>query len=293
MPAGETNATHTGATGGLCTISTSDTVGLIDNLLVRMQNLERVLELLTGMNISTSSIDQISANLGTMTNATIINAARGWTTAGTFTGVAISTLGWTMSDGCSFPIVTVDEEGVLQFGLSDCGEVVGAGPELWSNSKSATLWTNSIVATGEVGPNIITANFEIYDDQTNLVVLANGGDNFYVTTTGWYSLDITAEFSFTSTASKTLYLQWSTGANALTVPHNGQFAEGPGISVITHNTGGGSSGTASTSSCKTIWLETGAMNTIQFHIPVNVTAGCSAVLANLRLLKTTRPSSAD
>jgi hypothetical protein len=116
----------------MCWVSPADEKGNIDNLSTRVARLEEIIALLTGMDISALQLSDITAKAGVLQNlaATASNAAGGWTTSGTFTGTAISTLGWKMSDGNEFPIVTM-VDGVLQFGFGRNGQVAGTKPDQW------------------------------------------------------------------------------------------------------------------------------------------------------------------
>jgi len=142
-PAGTSGYVGTGGGGELCLVSPSDMAGQIDNILTRLAKVEQVLSVLLGMDITAGSLDEISQNLGTMTMATLINAARGWTTEGTFSGVAISTLGWKMYNPCTgqeenFPIVITNPDGSLNFGATENGTLCGSSVEAWNTAVTGS-----------------------------------------------------------------------------------------------------------------------------------------------------------
>lgn len=106
--------------GGICWTDPSDMAGQVDSLLERVSRLEEVLSLLCGMDITAVNLSDISALSGTLEQlaATISNASLGWTnTIPPPAGTSLSSLGWTMADGSTFPVVVMDEDGVLQFGF--------------------------------------------------------------------------------------------------------------------------------------------------------------------------------
>jgi hypothetical protein len=130
-----------GGSGEICTIKTSDLIGLQNNILSRLYKIEQFLTLLTGMDVTANSLSDITDNLGTVTNATLINALRGWITEGTFSGVAISTLGWQLYSECAggmvnYPIVVMDEDGVMQFGAEENGQLCGSAVQDWNEAAT-------------------------------------------------------------------------------------------------------------------------------------------------------------
>lgn len=128
-----------GLAGGLCLVSPSDQAGMIDNLVSRVAYLEQVVSLILGHDITAGTLSEITDQLGTVTNATLINAANGWTTDGTFSGVAISTLGWVMADGNTYPIVSVNPDGSLNFGFSTTGAIAGQAVDAWNNNAAVAV----------------------------------------------------------------------------------------------------------------------------------------------------------
>jgi hypothetical protein len=118
-----------GSASSVCSISPSDMAGQIDNLLERIEALEQAVAELTAANITATQLSDISENGGWIYNVTYMGI-EGWiqTPNGTLippSGVSLSTLGLLTSTGQQFPIVSMDSDGVLQFGLADDGTVSG------------------------------------------------------------------------------------------------------------------------------------------------------------------------
>lgn len=123
----------------VCWAGPSDQVGTLYSLTQRVANLEVALARLLGYDLTGLNASDMFEHLGLIggewVNGNGLPPGAGWTSDGTFTGVAISTLGWTMSDGNQFPVVTM-VDGVLQFGFNTNGTVGGVLPDLWNQASS-------------------------------------------------------------------------------------------------------------------------------------------------------------
>lgn len=139
-------------TGGVCWIDPADQQAYNNDILTRLTKIEKVLSLLLGMDISAASLADLSSSAGSLTDvmAVLSNAAGGWITDGTFTGVAISSLGWTLSDGNVFPVVTM-VDGVLQFGFTQGGAAAGTLVDYWNAGGAASGTPTGIPAYADVG----------------------------------------------------------------------------------------------------------------------------------------------
>jgi hypothetical protein len=129
----------------MCWVSPADQAGNVDNLISRVERLEELLAQLLSGNVSASQLSDITPNAGVLQNmvATSSNAAGGWITDGTFTGVGISTLGWQMADGNTYPIVQM-VDGVLQYGFNQAGGTTGsASTSVWGQDSIASKTLNS------------------------------------------------------------------------------------------------------------------------------------------------------
>lgn len=136
--------TGSGAGGGtaehVCAPNPADTLAIFDNLLSRIKALEDAVTQLAAANLLANQLSDLSQQVGWVDNVTYMGIP-GWTQTeyGTLippTGMSLSTLGITMSDGNAYQAVTMDSDGVLQFGFMTNGQVVGALPDLWNAVSS-------------------------------------------------------------------------------------------------------------------------------------------------------------
>lgn len=157
----------------MCWVSPADQAGTIDNLMSRVAKLEETIALLTGGDVSANQLADITPKAGVLTDLTAVssNAAGGWITDGSFTGVAISTLGWKMSDGNSYPIVQM-VDGVLQYGFKASGGVGGA---------SSVASTGQVIGYGASNSTTISSSWKQFS-----IPQALGGGSFTLPRTGIY-----------------------------------------------------------------------------------------------------------
>lgn len=142
-----------GSTTSVCTISGTDIVSSLDNLMSRVERIETILSALLGMDITTAQLSDITSNAGILEDiaAVLANESGGWITDGTFTGVAISSLGWPFYNACTgeyeqWPIVTM-QDGVLNFGLSSSGQACGSQVQQWNGASSVAFWATDALHT--------------------------------------------------------------------------------------------------------------------------------------------------
>src|SRR3990170_7773364 len=115
---------------GVCAISPSDLVGYTGNALNRIKDLEQRVAEIEAMNVEVNQLSDLSQQVGWVGNV-IYMGVEGWTQTeyGTLippAGVSFSSLGFTLSDGNTYPFVVMDENGVLQYGFTNTGELAGA-----------------------------------------------------------------------------------------------------------------------------------------------------------------------
>ncbi|MCI0551272.1 MAG: hypothetical protein L0287_09975 [Anaerolineae bacterium] len=174
---------------GICWASPSDLVGQPDNILTRLANLEIAVARLAGMNVEASQASDIVESLGTMHDFELL-AGEGWPGDGNFTGVAISSLGWTMSDGNQFPVVTM-QDGHLVYGWQTDGSVSygdnigGAGKEYGIISKgtatpSVAVANGMIVSANSLNQASGTGIAQFTATQPGLYLAGAGGHSIYV-----------------------------------------------------------------------------------------------------------------
>ena len=115
---------------GVCAISPSDLVGYTGNALNRIKDLEQRVAELEAAIVQVNQLSDMSQQVGWVGNV-IYMGVEGWTQTeyGTLIpppGVSFSSLGFTLSDGNTYPFVVMDENGVLQYGFTNTGELAGA-----------------------------------------------------------------------------------------------------------------------------------------------------------------------
>src|SRR3972149_8446706 len=114
---------------GVCAISPSDLVGYTGNALNRIKDLEQRVAELEAAIVQVNQLSDLSQQVGWVGNV-IYMGVEGWTQTENGTlipppGVSFSSLGFTLSDGNTYPFVVMDENGVLQYGYTATGGVGG------------------------------------------------------------------------------------------------------------------------------------------------------------------------
>jgi hypothetical protein len=179
--------TGNGSSGFTCRISPADEVGIIENLLERIRNLETKVARLAAGNVETSQLSNISQQVGWATGITYMGT-EGWirTEAGTLIpppGWTLSGAGILMSDGTPYQGVVMDENGVLQFGWMTDGTFAGEKVDEWNNSSGGSPdhyvrdYNYSITKSSGITQTLNTFSFNVagsHDGNVKLVVSRNG-----------------------------------------------------------------------------------------------------------------------
>lgn len=119
-----------GTVNSLCMISPSDEVGIVGNLISRIEELEKVVSQLMSANVTAGQLSDLSQQVGWVYDVTFMGVP-GWTQteAGTLippAGFSLSNIGFTLSDGNTYQGVSFDSDGVLQLGFTASGNVSGS-----------------------------------------------------------------------------------------------------------------------------------------------------------------------
>jgi hypothetical protein len=129
---GSTNITSVPAPtdSGVCAISPSDLVGYVGNLINRVKDLEQKVAELQAGNVEVNQLSDLSQQVGWVGGITYAGVS-GWTQTeyGTLIpppGFSLVGSQFTLSDGNQYTGVSVDENGVIQFGFTATGAVTGA-----------------------------------------------------------------------------------------------------------------------------------------------------------------------
>ncbi len=153
-----------GSTSEICIPSPSDMAQIADNLLHRIKLLEDAVSELMAANIMANQLSDLSQQVGWVDNITYAGVD-GWsqTEYGSLVpppGLSFSSLGFTLSDGNTYPMVQMDSDGVLQFGFTQQGTVEGDAVAstkdilvLGANSQTLTfndaiVWTDELFLLG-------------------------------------------------------------------------------------------------------------------------------------------------
>jgi hypothetical protein len=154
MPTGGATGNATGligsapsAAGGVCWSGGADEASEIESLKERVAKLERALQYVLGQDISAGQLSDISQNAGWIYGVEYMGV-EGWTktNAGTLippAGFSLSGSGlFKMYDFCTgeqqdYQGVSVDENGVIQFGFKPTGEVCGEKVDYWDAGGAA------------------------------------------------------------------------------------------------------------------------------------------------------------
>jgi len=119
-----------GSTLSTCSVSPFDIQGTIDNLVKRVETLENIISQLLGANLNANQLSDISEQVGWVYGITYMGTP-GWIQ--TASGSLIPPTGWTLSgsgilvdsDGNDYQGVLMDSDGVLQYGFTASGAIVG------------------------------------------------------------------------------------------------------------------------------------------------------------------------
>jgi hypothetical protein len=155
--------TPTTSAGGLCVIGGADESAQIQSLTERVAKLEQALAYVLGQDISASQLSDISQNAGWITGVTYMGQP-GWTR--TPSGTLIPPAGFSLSgsglfnmyDYCTgetvpYQGVSVDENGVIQFGFKPNGEVCGEKVDQWDGGGAPDFYRYAISFSGSYDQN--------------------------------------------------------------------------------------------------------------------------------------------
>jgi hypothetical protein len=182
MPTGGATGNATGligsapsAAGGVCWSGGADEAGEIESLKERVAKLEQALQYVLGQDVSAGQLSDISQNAGWIYGIEYMGV-EGWTktSAGTLippAGFSLSGSGlFKMYDFCTgeqqdYQGVSVDEDGVIQFGFKPNGQVCGEKVDQWDASGTPDYYKFHISNTGLADQNAsngITAGVNSY-----------------------------------------------------------------------------------------------------------------------------------
>jgi hypothetical protein len=261
---GSSNTSGTAAS--VCAISPSDTVGVLNNFLTRIEKLEEIMMQIASANVLAGQISEISQQIGWMYGIEYLGQP-GWaqTSYGTLVpppGFTLLGAGLTLSDGNTYQAVYYDENGVLQFGFTSPESaggtsIVGAAV---AGVNVATLYTNTPIVNAAVINTNATATINIGSDPQNMISLPSS-TSFQVAQSGWYLLTATCSINAFGDASHDGlgFLSWTISGNPS--PYGYYWAVGPNIyrqSFLTSNT-------ATLTSSRFMYVSSGATHTITGH----------------------------
>jgi hypothetical protein len=143
---GSSNTSGTAAS--VCAISPSDTVGVLNNFLTRIEKLEEIMMQIASANVLAGQLSELSSQIGWLYGVEYMGI-EGWTQTSYGTlippaGFSLLGSGLTLSDGSTYQAVVMDENGVLQFGFGQTQSdgtftpVVGELPDLWNEAAAST-----------------------------------------------------------------------------------------------------------------------------------------------------------
>ena len=222
-PAGGGTAPGTSA-GGVCWTGGADESATILSLTERVTQLEEKMAQMFGADWETAELSNGTSQLGWITGVTYMGVP-GWTQTeyGTLippAGFSLSTVGFTMSDGSTWPAVVMDENGVLQYGFGGVdadGNFLPIGGALGGSltgNAFAVLTTNNPIRdfTSSSGQSLGTIT--IQHDPNGLVTLLTS-QRFAVTTSGWYLVSMISTLQCYNDASGNgeTWLRWQLTGN--------------------------------------------------------------------------------
>src|SRR3990170_2607955 len=180
---------------GVCAISPSDLVGYTGNALNRIKDLEQRVAELEAAIVQVNQLSDLSQQVGWVGNVEYMGTT-GWTQTeyGTLIpppGVSFSTLGFTLSDGNTYPFVVMDSDGVLQYGFTATGGVSGAASPVQDYISLNT-------ASGSPGNNVSFGG-QTASRGTALTWAVGTPDIINIVAKGVYLVDINLEGSSSDT----------------------------------------------------------------------------------------------
>lgn len=222
---------------GVCAISPSDLVGYTGNALNRLKELEQRVAELEAKNTEVNQLSDLSQQVGWVGGITYLGTA-GWTqtAAGTLIpppGVSLSTLGITMSDGNSYQMVVVNEDGTLTYGFTATG---GVGGTLANRLKRA-IFTGTSSTTWSASPSVahqLNIGFEFQNDD-GIATLSS--DRITLALTGTYYIGWNVSLDYPVAAGSEKLVTVDTGPTSGSLPRATVLASGSTSSVYGINAG--------------------------------------------------------
>jgi hypothetical protein len=291
MPTGGATGNATGligsapsAAGGVCWSGGADEASEIESLKERVAKLERALQYVLGQDISAGQLSDISQVAGWIYDVEYMGKP-GWTKTSIGTlippaGLSLSSLGFKMSDGNDYPLVVMDENGVLQYGFTSGGAVKGAS----SSTQIAMLYTDDPGGFSGNG-TIVNIPTQIGYDPDNLVNMVTSSA-WQVNQSGYYNMSIACGMSMSASVPSLAVVEWDMStSNTNPTFTDVNRANGPCLEY-SFETGGGFFPVKS-SSAKMMYLKSGINHDIEIS---GTGAGTSfafdSVTMTLQLIKT-------
>ena len=177
-----------GTAANLCPPSPSDLAGQINNLITRIENLEKAVAELQGQDVTATQLSDLSQQVGWVYDVTYLGVP-GWTqtAAGTLippAGLALSTLGIVLPGlgGNPSTLVSTDSDGNPTFSINNSGTTGGGGG---GSMKSATFANYTSGADTLVGGSYEVLTIDtIHQDTIGGISL--GSNIITGVTQGWY-----------------------------------------------------------------------------------------------------------
>lgn len=205
-----------GSAASMCAINPSDLVGTLDNLITRIENLEKAVTQLLATNIWTNQLSDLSQQIGWVGGITYMGID-GWTQTeyGTLIPPAGFTLlgnGITLSDGNTYQAVVMGEDGVLQYGFGQTGPDGTFTPvsgTMASGQNIAIIESDDPIQAATTSNSTTTAVLHLKYDPANLIDLDDGDSTFQVTQTGIYYISATLTMNAYNAAGGVCWLDWN------------------------------------------------------------------------------------
>jgi hypothetical protein len=238
MPTGGATGNATGligsaptAAGGVCWSGGADEAGEIESLKERVAKLEQALQYVLGQDISADKLSDISQNAGWIYGVEYMGV-EGWTK--TASGTLIPPAGFSLSGSGLFKMydfctgeeqdyqgVSVDEDGVIQFGFKPNGQVCGEKVDQWDAAASGIpdyykFYISNAGINDQAEGSGITAGVNSYSVGAGVY---SGSVQFTISREGLYLVQQSATFIFSGGTSPSTLLATqgilSAGTNAV------------------------------------------------------------------------------
>ena len=202
-----------GSTMQICAVSPLDQQGAIDNLVSRVEELERIVSELLGANLNANQLSDISQQVGWVYGITYMGV-EGWIQ--TASGSLIPPAGWTLSgsgilvdsDGVEYQGVLMDSDGVLQYGYTASGGVAGVLAEGYA--KDTMVLSAASQTLDSFNEALI---FSAIQFQSGSSISWNGSTTLTLDLPGTYIVTFrieSASWNTPPTATDNLYMRFST-----------------------------------------------------------------------------------